>query len=402
MGEIENHWQYSLTRRKALAGLAGMLAGSPLLRAQQDPRILSEHKRILGLNEITTAFDFEPIFFANVRQATYDYTAHATESEFTLRRNRQSFDWVDLIPGKAVDPKSVNLSTEILGLKLDYPIFIAPTATQVPMHPDGEAGMHQAATAANTPMIVSNAASLPIDKIAAAAKGPLWFQLYPGGPSGTEKLDQDFKTLEEAQAAGCQAVVVTVDQQCGYYERDLHDRNLGGRVRPAGAPPQAQPNNPYRINRGRLWYTWDYMETIHKFIKVPMLVKGILTAEDAELCVQHGMAGIIVSNHGGRSLDYDPSTFEVLPEIVAAVHGRILVLTDSGYRRGTDILKALALGANAVCLGRATRWALGAFGAPGVQRVLEILQAELVQAAAANGRSTLASIDKTLVRTNFP
>jgi 4-hydroxymandelate oxidase len=262
-------------------------------------------------------------------------------------------------------------------------------------------GMHQAATATKTPMIVSNNASLPIDKIAAAATGPLWFQLYPGGGTGG-KIDQDFKTLEEAQAAGCKAVVMTVDQQASTYTRDLHNRNLGGRVRAAAAPTQSSPANPYRINRGRLWYTWDYLDTIHKFLKVPLLVKGILTAEDAEMCVQHGMAGIIVSNHGGRSMDYDPATLEVLPEIVNAVRGRILVLTDSGYRRGTDVLKALALGANAVCFGRATRWGLGAFGAAGAQRVLEILQAELVQAAAANGRSTLASIDKTLVRTNFP
>ena len=156
---------------------------------------------------------------------------------------------------------------------------------------------------------------MPIDKIAAAAKGPLWWQLYPGGPQGNGTLEQSHKALDDAQAAGCQAVVVTVDQQCGYYQREMLDRNLGGRILPALAPPPASPNNPYHISYGRLWYTWDYLEGIQKYIKVPLLVKGILTAEDAELCVQHGMAGIIVSNHGGRSCDYDPATFEVLAEI---------------------------------------------------------------------------------------
>ena len=130
-------------------------------------------------------------------------------------------------------------------------------------------------------------------------------------------------------------------------------------------------------------------------------MKGILTAEDAALCVEHGMNGIIVSNHGGRSMDYGPSTLEVLPEIVAAVKGRIPVLTDSGYRRGADILKALALGANAVLLGRTTRWALAGFGAPGAERLLALMQAELVAAAAAAGRATLATIDRTLVTTKF-
>ena len=132
-----------------------------------------------------------------------------------------------------------------------------------------------------------------------------------------------------------------------------------------------------------------------------MLVKGILTAEDARLCVERGLDGIIVSNHGGRSLDYGPSTLEVLPEIVDAVGGRIPVLVDSGFRRGADVLKALALGADAVCFGRATRWALGAFGTPGVQRVLEMLQAELVAAMAASGRASLADLDESAVRARF-
>src|SRR4051812_2348638 len=156
MGRIESKWASSMSRRKALAGLGSIVAGSPLLHAQLDPRPLSLHRRTPGLMEMFTAFDFEPVMFANIPQATYDYTAHGDGGEFTLRRNRQAFDWVDLVAGKAADPASVNLSTQVLDFKLQYPIIIAPSATQSALHPDGEAGMYRAGSlCANTPMILS-------------------------------------------------------------------------------------------------------------------------------------------------------------------------------------------------------------------------------------------------------
>jgi len=243
-----------------------------------------------------------------------------------------------------------------------------------------------------------------VDRIAAGAKGPLWWQFYP-----SQSLEATKEILDSALTAGCRAVVVTVDQQASYYERTAQDRNLGGRGAGRGrggapAPPStAAATGParYRLQPGRLWYTWQYLDDVRRMLKVPLLVKGIVTAEDAVMCVEHGVDGIIVSNHGGRSMDYGPSTLEVLPEIVAAVNRRVPILTDSGYRRGTDILKALALGADAVLLGRATRWALGAFGAPGAQRLLEMMQQELAAAAAAAGHRTRASIDKTAIRTHF-
>jgi len=413
VGPIERKWQQSTSRRRAIAKLAGLVAASPFLTsdvaAQLDPRPLSGHRRTPGLDEMMTAFDFEPVMFANVPLSIYDYTAHGDGSEFTLRRNREAFEWVDLVPGAAIDPARVDLSCDVLGTRMQYPIMIAPTATMVPLHPDGEIGMHRAATSsANTPMIVSHNTSTAIDRIAAGATGPLWWQFYPS-PS----LEASREILDGAVSAGCTAIVVTVDQQASYYERSQQDRNLGGVVRPAGgrgggggrgAPPAAaEPSGAarYRLPPGRLWYTWRYLDELRKIVKVPLVVKGILTAEDATLCVEHGMDGIIVSNHGGRSMDYGPSTLEVLPEIVAAVNRRIPILTDSGYRRGADILKALALGANAVLLGRTTRWALAGFGAPGVERLLALMQRELVAAAASAGRPTLASIDRSLVKTNF-
>ena len=405
---IEHRWRHSRSRRRALASLAGLVAGTPLVAgaAQQDPRPLKDHKRTPGLDEMFSSFDFEPVMFANLPMSIYDYTAHGDGSEFTLRRNREAFEWVELVPGRAIDRARVDLSCELLGLKMKYPIMVAPTASMVPLHPDGEAGMHRAATAAaNTPMIVSHNTSMPIDRIAPAATGPLWWQLYPYPPQGRETSRE---VLDKVQAAGCTAVVVTVDQQASYYERTAQDRNLGGTPRPSGrggAPAGAAPTSGpalYRLSPGRLWYTWQYLDEVRQMIKVPLLVKGIVTAEDAMLCVERGIDGIIVSNHGGRSMDYGPSTLEVLPEIVAAVKGRVPVITDSGYRRGSDILKALALGANAVLLGRTTRWALGAFGPAGAQRLLEMIQQELVDAAASTGRATLASIDATVVKAQFP
>ena len=398
MGKLEDHWRRSVSRRSALCGLAGFLAGSPRLGAQQDP--FRDHSRVPGLNELITAFDFEPVAYAKVPREAYHFTALGVEGEFTLRRNREAFDWVDIIPRAVADVSSINTSTEILGIKMDSPIMIAPTAVHGQLHPEGELATHRGATAAKTPMIVSTVASFPIDKIGAAADGPLWFQLY-----AADDEERNRELVETAVAAGCRAIALTVDvQYTSHRERLLHNRNLGGapvtinrsRTR-RGAPPPS----PYNINGQTPYVDWRLIDKLRGYTKVPLLLKGVLTAEDAVLAVERGIDAIVVSNHGGRYLDYAPSSLEVLPEIVDAVKGRMPVLVDSGFRRGSDIFKALALGAKAVCLGRVPRWGLGAYGAPGVQRVLEILQNELGAVMAQAGRPTLQSIDRTAVRTSF-
>ena len=263
--------------------------------------------------------------------------------------------------------------------------------------------MFKAATAAsNTLMILSTNTSTPVTQVAPAALGgTLWGQFYP-----LQNLATTQQWMDTYQNAGCNGIIVTIDQQASYYERTLQDRNLGGRVRTGGAgagggPAALTGSARYRVNTGRLWYTWQYIDAVRKMVKGPLLLKGILEAEDARLAIEHGADAIIVSNHGGRSMDYGPSTLEVLPEIVAAVNGRVPVLFDSGIRRGADIFKALALGANGVCLGRAARWGLGAFGPAGAQRLIEILQRELVQTAAAAGCARLSDINKTTVKANF-
>jgi len=405
MADLEQSWLTNPARRAAMARLAGLAAASPVsaAMAQIDPRPLSEHRRVLSLAEMQTVFDFEPVFFGNVVRPIYDYTAHGDGSEFTLRRNRQAFDWVDIMPSRAAIPTSqVDLSSELLGVKMKFPIIVAPTAAMVPLHPDGEIGMFKAANAAsNTLMILSVNTSTPHAKVVPAAPGgTLWAQFYP-----VENRDTTQRALGSFQDAGCSGIIVTVDQQASYYERTQKDRNFGGRVGGAaargGGAAAATGAGRYRLGAGRLWYTWQYIDDVRKMIKGPMVLKGILDPQDAKLAIEHGADAIIVSNHGGRSMDYGPSSLEVLPEIVAAVNGKIPVLFDSGIRRGTDIFKALALGASAIMLGRTTRWGLAAFGAAGAQRVIEMLQQELVQVAAACGCAKLSDIDKATVKANF-
>ncbi len=384
-----------MSRRGAVRGLAAFVAGSPLLLGQQDR--LRDHSRVPGLDELTMAFDFEAVAYEKLPREASNYTAYGSAGEFTLRRNREAFDWVELVPRAVTGAGPIETATEILGTKMRFPILVAPTAAHLALHPGREAAMHQGCSAAGeTPMIVSGVASMPIGEIAEAASSPLWYQLYPLQP-----IEENRERLDQAQAAGCQAVVVTIDQQAPYFERTQHDRNLSMRRSRRQRRPRRQALNGYRVRTQRLWYEWKLFDELRPLVEAPLLAKGILTAEDALRCVEQGLDGIVVSNHGGRALDYAPSTLEVLPEIVDAVGGRIPVLVDGGFRRGSDILKALALGAAAVCLGRVPRWGLAAFGAPGVERVLEILQAELVLAMAHTGRSTLASIDRRLVRMDF-
>jgi 4-hydroxymandelate oxidase len=425
MAEIERAWLTNPSRRTAITRLAGLMAGSPIAAsvAQTDPRPLSEVRRALSMAEMQTAFDFEPVFFGNIPMKTYDYTAHGDGSEFTLRRNRQAFDWVDVARrGPAIPASQVDLSSELLGVKMKFPIIVGPSTGQGALHPDGEIGMFRGATAAsNTLMIIASGSTIPVARVVTSAPGgTLWEQFYP-----IEDLATTQRALDNYQNLGLTNIMVTVDQQASYYERDLLDRNFGGRVGGAAAPggegggnaaaaaaaaaagraaaggPPVAGSLRYRVSNRRLWYSWQYIDAVRKMVKGKMVIKGILDPEDARLAIEHGADAITVSNHGGRSMDYGPSTLEVLPEIVAAVNGRIPVLFDSGIRRGADIFKALALGANGVQIGRAARWGLGAFGTAGAQRVIEILQQELAQVAGAAGCAKLSDIDKMAVKVNF-
>jgi 4-hydroxymandelate oxidase len=413
-GQVDAARRGGASRRSAMFGMATLAAASPLAAlAQPDPtQMLSAVRRIPGLDEMQTAFDFEPLFTGNLPPSVWQFTAHGDGTEFNLRRNREAFDWVEIVrPRSPISPSQVDLSSELFGVRMKFPILVAPSSGQNGLHPDGQVGMFKAAAAVNMIDILAGATGPSVEQaLKATPGGTLWAQHYP-----VADLDAMQRSLEGIQTAGSNCIVVTIDALAQHFERTLMVRNLGGRTtgvlggasgaalaaRAAAEREGAVGSIRYGVTNRKLWQSWAYMEAARKVIRGKMLVKGILEPDDAKLAIEYGADGVIVSNHGGRSMDYGPSTLEVLPEVVAAVNGRVPVLIDSGFRRGADVFKALALGADGVCLGRAARWGLGAFGAVGAQRVFEIIQHELVEVAAATGSARLADINGSTVRTHF-
>jgi isopentenyl diphosphate isomerase/L-lactate dehydrogenase-like FMN-dependent dehydrogenase len=383
-----------MTRREAIRNLGLFLAGTPLLEGQYSPRDI--HPRVPSLEEMANVFEFEPVAQAKMARLNYDYVAGGVEDEVTLRRNRKAFDWASLLPRAMRAVEHVDLSTTVLGQPMSCPILVAPTGGQQGVHAEGDVEMHRGASAAGCTMGVSFVATFPLEQIAEAAPGPMWAQIYIhlNPTRARERIDQ-------AAALGCKAILWTVDAQySSLRERLRHDANLGARSTSSRDEEAVQrrrrgrrnmPESPYRVNPESPDQGWDFLATMKSWTELPILVKGVLTAEDARLAVESGADGIVVSNHGARYLSHCPSTFEVLPEMV-----------DAGFRRGSDILKALALGASGVQVGRPPLWGLGAFGAAGAQRVLEILQAELRLAMAGCGVSKASDIEPSLVQTDFP
>jgi 4-hydroxymandelate oxidase len=383
-----------MTRREAARKLSLFLAGSPLLRAQDHSWIAN---RLPAIDELNNVMEFEPVARERMLKPAYDYIAGGVDDEWTLRRNRAGFEHIIFRPRMLVDVSKLDLSLELFGSRIEAPILIAPTAGHQQANPEGELATIRAAGSVKTIMAVSSNSSYPIDKIAAAATGPFWFQLY-AGPDKAATRDH----VERAQSLGAKVILWTVDGAYGpHRERMLRDRLTAGG--PPGqsqrTPSRRQTPLPYRVEPTfQAQLNWDFLDELKSYTKVPLLVKGILTPEDAKLAAERGASGVVVSNHGGRYLDGAPSTIEALPDIVDAVGGRIPVLLDGGFRSGTDVLKALAIGAEAALVGRSPLWGLCAYGQPGVTRVLEMLQTELALAMGLAGKPNLASIDRSLVR----
>ena len=332
-------------------------------------------------------FDYELLARARVEPGAWDYYNGGSDDEITLRANRTAFERIRLRPRVLVDVSTCDTRTTVLGTPVDMPILVAPMAVHHFAHPEGECETARGAGIAGTIMLASTSASRSLEEIAQAATGPLWFQLYVyRGVKTTEEL------VRRAESAGYQAIVLTVDlPHLGNREKDIrndfhiHSHDHGNF--------QEERGDEESVN-----LTWESLAWLRSLTSLPLLLKGILTAEDAALAVEHGVAGIIVSNHGGRQLDGAIASIEALPEVVEAVAGRCEVYMDGGIRRGTDILKALALGARAVLVGRPILWGLAVNGAKGVVHVLEILRRELELDMALAGRPTLASIDRSLVK----
>ncbi len=337
-------------------------------------------------------FEYEALAQAKMNPAFWDFYQGGSDDEVTLRANRTAFERIRLRPRVLVDVSAgaLNMRTTVLGTPVSMPILVAPTALHSMAHPEGECATAQGAGTANTLMIASTTATRSIEEIAQAASGPLWFQLYVY-PS----FQVAEKLVRRAEAAGYRAIVLTVDLP--YLGNREKDRRNNVTIPPE---PFYEANFVDVEEKGQPWVplTWESLSWLRSITSLPILVKGILTAEDAVLAVEHGVTGIIVSNHGGRQLDTALASVDALPEIVEAVTGRCEVYIDGGIRRGTDILKALALGARAVLVGRPILWGLAANGAQGVFQVLEILRKELELSMALAGRPTLDSIDRTLLK----
>ena len=352
-------------------------------------------------------FEYEQRARESLEPTAFDYYVSGAHDEVTLRETRAAYDRLRLAYRVLVDVSQRDLATTVLGSRVALPVLIAPTAFHRLATPEGEAATARAAAAAGTIMILSSLSNTDVEDIVAAATGPVWFQLYVyRDRKATEGL------IKRAEAAGCEAIVLTVDAPLlGTRERDVRNRfhlPEGLSVRnmlPAGYGEVAQPE----AQSGLAAYfaslidpslQWSDVEWLRSVTRLPVVLKGIVRPDDAVRAAQVGAAAIVVSNHGGRQLDTSLPTIEALPAIADALGGRIEILLDGGIRRGTDVVKALALGARATCLGRPILWGLAAQGQAGAEHVLELLRSEIDLAMALCGAPNLSALTRDLIHSS--
>ena len=376
------------------------LAASPLYAAAwahaQRPELTLE-----TVDQAITLLDFEEAARRVLPPAHWGYMASGVDDDQTIKANRDGFTHFGLRPRRLVDVTKPDLSVELFGTTWDTPLFLCPVGGQRMFHRDGEVAVARAASAKKTLQILSSATSIPVEEVAKTLTHPLWYQLYmPVTWDGTERL------VKRVEAAGCPVLVWTIDLLGGrnletaerFRRADTRDCSAchssprGGRaidqlpmlegIKGGMNPPAA---------------TWEYVDRLKKLTRMKLVLKGVETHEDARLAREHGVDGLIVSNHGGRALDTGRGTIDVLAEVVDAAGARIPVMLDGGVRRGTDVFKALALGARAVGIGRPYVWALSAFGQAGVEKVLDILRAELQMTMRQCGTPAIKQITRSAV-----
>jgi isopentenyl diphosphate isomerase/L-lactate dehydrogenase-like FMN-dependent dehydrogenase len=330
--------------------------------------------------EPLNVWEYEQLAEERLAEGAFGYFAGGASDEWTLRENLAAFRrWV-LRPRMLVDVGTVTAGATVLGRSVSMPVLVAPTALHRIAHPEGELATARGAAAAGTVMCLSNIASYsPAELAAAAPSGRRWFQLYWGRDRGFTR-----ELLARVVEAGFEALVLTVDLPgLGRRERDLRTAFELTDSYPFPNLPGETGSGYFHVNLDDVvdpTLTWADLEWLRTNCSLPLIVKGVLTAEDAELACEHGAAGIVVSNHGGRQLDGVAASLDALPETVEAVAGRVEILMDGGVRRGTDVVKALALGAKAVMVGRPVLWGLAVDGETGVRRVLELLRDEMLLA----------------------
>jgi isopentenyl diphosphate isomerase/L-lactate dehydrogenase-like FMN-dependent dehydrogenase len=358
---------------------------------------------ITSPEEAINVFDFEVRAQKELDPAHWGYLTTGTDDDGTIRANRDGFSKFQLRPRRLVDVRQIDTTTEVLGSKWATPIVLAPTGRQRAFHPDGEVAVARGARAGNHLQILSTVTSTGVEEVIEARGAPIWYQLY---------AEYDWETtralVKRAEKAGCSAVALTVDLQGGSNRETvkrfarLDTRECSAchpsafsdyiRTKPMydGLEVAGDTNFEESLN-------WEFVRKLKDTTTMKVLIKGIVTAEDTLLAVENGVDGVIVSNHGGRAENSTRGTIECLPEVVQAASGRTAVLIDGGFRRGTDIFKALALGADAVCVGRPYLWGLASFGQPGVEAVLDILRRELVMVMKQMGTTTIADVGRSSV-----
>ena len=405
------------SRRRFLQFLAAspLLAGSDLAAfANETPSRLPDpmvwaprnlDKLIASPKEAINVFDFEPVAAKNIPPAHFAYMASGIDDEVTLRANRADFQKFQLRPRRLVDVSKVDMSTEILGVKYNSPIIIAPSGGHKGYHADGEEGVARAAKIGDHLQILSTQATTSVKDVIAARGKPIWYQLY-----ATNRFEIAKHHVQSAESQGAIAVAVTIDgvgarnQETLFRMRKLDKRNCSEchdrtnlNTNNVRRPMYQGVDTTGLSSTSSSALTWDSIKRIRDQAQMKMILKGILAWEDAKLAAENGIDAIIVSNHGGRAGDNGRSTIDALQEIIDA-SGTMPVLVDSGFRRGTDIVKALAMGAKGVAVGRPYLWGLGAFGQSGVERVLELLRAELLAAMQQVGAPSIKHLVPAMVK----
>jgi isopentenyl diphosphate isomerase/L-lactate dehydrogenase-like FMN-dependent dehydrogenase len=377
------------------------LAASPLLCAHRgalgaalaDPYA---PQAVARAADALNVFDLREAARRALTPAHYTYLALGTDGGGTLRANRDGFENYQLRMRRLVRVEEIDMSMQLFGESCPLPLLLAPCGSQGAFHPEGEIVAARAARSRGVVQMLSTVSSSPLEAVNEARGRPVWFQLYPSADWQTTRA-----LVKRAESAGCPVLVLTVDipdtnrEVMARFRRDSNPE-----CQPChGTGPGALPPKPMAgdMTLDTAFMDWDFVDRLKDQTSMKLCLKGIVTAEDAQLAVEHGVDALVVSNHGGRSEDSGRSTIECLPEVVNAVAGRIPVIVDSGFRRGTDIFKALALGADAVAIGRPYLWGLGAFGQEGVETAIDLLQRELQIIMRQAGTPTLAQITRSCI-----
>jgi isopentenyl diphosphate isomerase/L-lactate dehydrogenase-like FMN-dependent dehydrogenase len=383
------------------------VAASPLLAAFPSISEAIQQGAIQQAADALDVFDFQAAAEKVVPPAHWGYLMTGVDGEDTLKANREGFSRYQLRTKRFVDVSRLDMSVELFAQKLNSPIVLCPVGSQRAFHRDGEVGAARAAQAKGHLQILSTQTSIGVEDVSKARSGPLWYQLYT-----TDNFDVTTKLVKRAEAAGCTAVAVTVDLPAGRNTETMtrlqrldtracancHSDASGNLANPRvgggtnASKPMFSGINTQGLGLTSPSLTWDFIKRLKDTTKMKVVIKGLETREDAALAIEHGADGIVISNHGGRATETGRGTIECVAEVAQAVRGRIPVVVDGGFRRGTDVFKAIALGATAVGIGRPYIWGLSAFGQQGVERVLDILNNELRLAMAGCGTRNLKEI----------